>query len=130
MPEFKLVSDFQPTGDQPRAIDLLLEGLEKGYQHQTLLGATGTGKTYTMAKVIEQVQRPTLVMAHNKTLAAQLYSEFREFFPEQRRRVLRLATTTTTSPRPTSPAATPTSKRTQTSTTRSTSCAWQPRRRC
>jgi excinuclease ABC subunit B len=82
MPEFKLVSDFQPTGDQPRAIDLLLEGLEKGYQHQTLLGATGTGKTYSVAKVIERVQRPTLVMAHNKTLAAQLYSEFREFFPE------------------------------------------------
>jgi excinuclease ABC subunit B len=82
MPEFKLVSDFQPTGDQPRAIDLLVEGLEKGYQHQTLLGATGTGKTYSVAKVIERVQRPTLVMAHNKTLAAQLYSEFREFFPE------------------------------------------------
>ncbi|MCL7455023.1 MAG: DEAD/DEAH box helicase family protein, partial [Anaerolineae bacterium] len=82
MPEFKLVSDFQPTGDQPRAIDLLVEGLEKGHQHQTLLGATGTGKTYSVAKVIEHVQRPTLVMAHNKTLAAQLYSEFREFFPE------------------------------------------------
>jgi excinuclease ABC subunit B len=82
MPDFQLVSDFGATGDQPRAIDLLVEGLEKGYQHQTLLGATGTGKTYTVAKVIEQVQRPTLVMAHNKTLAAQLYSEFREFFPE------------------------------------------------
>ena len=82
MPDFKLVSDFQATGDQPRAIELLVEGLEKGYQHQTLLGATGTGKTYTVAKVIEQVQRPTLVMAHNKTLAAQLYSEFREFFPD------------------------------------------------
>jgi excinuclease ABC subunit B len=81
MPEFEIVSDFQPTGDQPEAIDKLMEGLQKGYRHQTLLGATGTGKTYTIAKVVEQVQRPTLVMAHNKTLAAQLYAEFREFFP-------------------------------------------------
>ncbi len=68
-------------GDQPQAIELLVDGLRKGYQHQTLLGATGTGKTYTIAKVVEHVQRPTLVMAHNKTLAAQLYSEFRDFFP-------------------------------------------------
>ena len=81
MPEFKVVSDFLPTGDQPQAIDLLVEGLLAGYEHQTLLGATGTGKTYTIAKVVERVQRPTLVMVHNKTLAAQLYSEFREFFP-------------------------------------------------
>jgi excinuclease ABC subunit B len=81
MPEFELTSDFRPTGDQPQAIDLLVEGLKNGYRHQTLLGATGTGKTYTIAKVVERVQRPTLVMAHNKTLAAQLYSEFREFFP-------------------------------------------------
>lgn len=81
MPEFRVVSDFQPTGDQPQAIEKLVEGLRRGYRHQTLLGATGTGKTYTIAKVIEQVQRPTLVMAHNKTLAAQLYAEFREFFP-------------------------------------------------
>ena len=81
MPEFKLISDFQPTGDQPQAIDKLVEGMEKGYKHQTLLGATGTGKTYVMAQIIERAQRPTLVIAHNKTLAAQLYSEFREFFP-------------------------------------------------
>ena len=81
MAEFKLVSDFQPTGDQPQAIEQLVAGLKKGYKHQTLLGATGTGKTYVMAKVVEAVQRPTLVIAHNKTLAAQLYSEFREFFP-------------------------------------------------
>ena len=81
MPEFQVVSDFQPTGDQPQAIELLVEGLEKGHQHQTLLGATGTGKTYTVAKVVERVQRPTLVLVHNKTLAAQLYSEFRDFFP-------------------------------------------------
>ena len=81
MPDFKVVSDFQPTGDQPDAITQLVEGLNEGAVHQTLLGATGTGKTYTVAKVVEAVQRPTLVMAHNKTLAAQLYSEFKEFFP-------------------------------------------------
>jgi excinuclease ABC subunit B len=82
MPEFKLVSDFRPTGDQPQAIDKLCEGLEQGMRHQTLLGATATGKTFTIAAVIERIQRPTLVLAHNKTLAAQLYSEFKEFFPE------------------------------------------------
>jgi excinuclease ABC subunit B len=81
VPEFKVVSDFQPTGDQPEAIDQLVAGINEGVVHQTLLGATGTGKTYTVAKAVEAVQRPTLVMAHNKTLAAQLYSEFREFFP-------------------------------------------------
>jgi excinuclease ABC subunit B len=81
MPTFQVVSDFQPTGDQPEAIKQLVQGLEEGLIHQTLLGATGTGKTYTIAKVIEAVQKPTLVMAHNKTLAAQLYSEFKEFFP-------------------------------------------------
>nr|HID14213.1 excinuclease ABC subunit B [Anaerolineae bacterium] len=77
MPRFQLVSDFQPTGDQPEAIAALVEGIRKGYQHQTLLGATGTGKTYVVSQVIEQVQRPVLVIAHNKTLAAQLYAEFR-----------------------------------------------------
>ena len=82
MPDFRLVADFQPTGDQPAAIDRLADGLGRGLRHQTLLGATGTGKTYTIAKVIEQHRRPTLVLAHNKTLAAQLYSEFREFFPD------------------------------------------------
>ncbi len=81
MPDFKVVSDFQPTGDQPEAIRKLADGLGKKYKQQTLLGATGTGKTYVMAKVIEAVNRPTLVMAHNKTLAAQLYSEFKEFLP-------------------------------------------------
>jgi excinuclease ABC subunit B len=81
MPEFKLVSDFKPTGDQPEAIRKLVEGLGKEYKHQVLLGATGTGKTYVMAAVVEALQKPTLVMAHNKTLAAQLYSEFKEFFP-------------------------------------------------
>jgi excinuclease ABC subunit B len=81
MPKFQLVSDFQPTGDQPEAIAALVEGLERGHKHQTLLGATGTGKTYVVSQVIERVQKPTLVLAHNKTLAAQLYAEFREFFP-------------------------------------------------
>src|SRR5262245_10926405 len=69
-------------GDQPEAITKLVEGLEAGLRHQTLLGATGTGKTFTIASVVERVQRPTLVLAHNKTLAAQLYSEFKEFFPD------------------------------------------------
>jgi excinuclease ABC subunit B len=78
---FKLVSDFQPTGDQPEAIKQLVEGLNNGVPFQTLLGVTGSGKTFTIANVIEQVQRPVLVLSHNKTLAAQLYGEFREFFP-------------------------------------------------
>jgi len=82
MPPFKIVSDFKMTGDQPQAVDGLVEGLSKGFQHQALLGVTGSGKTFTMANVIERVQRPTLVICHNKTLAAQLASEFREFFPE------------------------------------------------
>lgn len=81
MPEFKLVSPFQPTGDQPTAIAKLVEGIERGDRFQTLLGATGTGKTYVMAEIIARTQKPTLVLAHNKTLAAQLYAEFREFFP-------------------------------------------------
>src|SRR5450631_1238755 len=82
MPDFRLVADFEPTGDQPAAIERLVDGLQAGMKHQTLLGATGTGKTATIAWTIEQHQRPTLVLAHNKTLAAQLYSEFREFFPD------------------------------------------------
>jgi excinuclease ABC subunit B len=82
VPDFRLVADFKPTGDQPEAIDRLSEGLARGLRHQTLLGATGTGKTATIAWTIERHQKPTLVLAHNKTLAAQLYSEFREFFPD------------------------------------------------
>lgn len=81
MPPFKIVSDFGLTGDQPQAVDKLVEGLEQGHGQQTLLGVTGSGKTFTMANVIERVQRPTLVIVHNKTLAAQLCSEFRDFFP-------------------------------------------------
>jgi len=82
MPPFQIVSEFQPTGDQPTAIEGLVEGLDKGLQHQTLLGATGTGKTFSIAQVVQRVQKPTLVLAHNKTLAAQLYAEFKEFFPK------------------------------------------------
>ena len=82
MNEFKLVSNYKPSGDQPQAIEKLVEGLNKGYKNQTLLGVTGSGKTFTMANVIEKVQKPTLVLAHNKTLAAQLCTEFREIFPE------------------------------------------------
>lgn len=81
MPDFQLITDFRPTGDQPKAIDQLVSGLEQGLRDQTLLGVTGSGKTFTMANVIERVQRPTLVLAPNKTLAAQLYAEFKEFFP-------------------------------------------------
>lgn len=81
MRSFELVSDYRPTGDQPQAIVQLVKGIDQGLKFQTLLGATGTGKTYTIANVIAQVQRPTLVLAHNKTLAAQLYAEFKEFFP-------------------------------------------------
>ncbi len=80
--EFKLTSEFQPTGDQPEAIKTLVEGFRSGNQCQTLLGVTGSGKTFTMANVIQQIQKPTLIIAHNKTLAAQLYGEFKEFFPE------------------------------------------------
>lgn len=81
MPDFVLDTEFQPTGDQPQAIAKLIEGLEKGHKHQTLLGATGTGKTFCMANVIQHMQRPTLIITHNKTLAAQLYAEFKDFFP-------------------------------------------------
>ncbi len=82
MNRFKLVSEFKPKGDQPKAIDALTEGVLKGIRHQVLLGVTGSGKTFTMANVIERVQKPTLVISHNKTLAAQLYEEFKELFPE------------------------------------------------
>jgi excinuclease ABC subunit B len=82
MPDFKLVSDFTPTGDQPEAIDALVSGIKKGYKHQVLLGVTGSGKTFTIANAVARLNRPTLVISHNKILAAQLASEFRSFFPE------------------------------------------------
>ncbi len=82
MPEFEVISEYEPCGDQPAAIKRLADGVNNGLEHQVLLGITGSGKTYTVAKVIEQVQKPTLVIAHNKTLAAQLCAEFRDFFPD------------------------------------------------
>ena len=82
MPDFRLVAPFEPTGDQPQAIEKLSEGLARGLKNQTLLGVTGSGKTFSVASVIARHQRPTLVLAHNKTLAAQLYAEFRDFFPD------------------------------------------------
>ena len=82
MERFRLVSDYQPSGDQPQAIQKLVERVEAGARHQVLLGVTGSGKTFTMANVIERVQRPTLIISHNKTLAAQLYAEFKTLFPE------------------------------------------------
>ena len=81
---FKLHSDYAPTGDQPQAIEYLSNGIKNGQKYQTLLGVTGSGKTFTMANIIQNVQKPTIVLAHNKTLAGQLYSEFKEFFPENR----------------------------------------------
>lgn len=82
--EFKLVSPFEPTGDQPQAIKELSKGILDGVPHQTLLGVTGSGKTFTIANVIQQVNKPTLVLSHNKTIAAQLYNEFKQFFPNNR----------------------------------------------
>ena len=82
--KFEIVSNFKPTGDQPQAIAKLVDGIKQGKRLQVLLGATGTGKTFTMANIIEQVQRPALVLVHNKTLAGQLYSEFKELFPHNR----------------------------------------------
>ena len=80
--DFKLVSEYSPTGDQPEAIEQLVSALKSGCRHNTLLGVTGSGKTFTMANVIAALNKPTLVMSHNKTLAAQLYGEFKNFFPE------------------------------------------------
>ena len=82
MGSFKLVSEYKPTGDQPEAIDKLSAGIDAGERFQTLMGVTGSGKTFTMANIIANANRPTLVLAHNKTLAAQLCTEFRNFFPE------------------------------------------------
>ena len=106
MSKFQVVSEYQPAGDQPEAIAALAAGIENGLDEQTLLGVTGSGKTFTLAKVIEAVQRPTLVLAPNQTLAAPLCAEFQEFFPNN-------ATTTTTSPRPIFPTPTPSLRRTR-----------------
>ena len=89
MPDFKIVSAFEPKGDQPRAIQQLIDGTREGLRHQVLLGVTGSGKTFTMANVIAELQRPALVIAPNKTLAAQLFQEFRALFPENAVRIFR-----------------------------------------
>ena len=82
MDHFELVSEYKPTGDQPQAVEALANGIMQGKRAQTLMGVTGSGKTFTMANIIQRVQKPTLVISHNKTLAAQLHGEFKEFFPE------------------------------------------------
>ncbi len=117
MPDFKIVSDYVPSGDQPQAIDALVEGLNKGAKHQVLLEVTGSGKTFTIANVIQKLNRPALVVSHNKTLAAQLASEFKTFFRTTRSSTS-LVTTTTSSLRPTCPRPIPTLKKTPLSTTR------------
>ena len=109
--EFRLHSEYKPTGDQPKAIDSICRSIESGNKNQTLLGVTGSGKTFTMANIIAREKRPTLVLAHNKTLAAQLCSEFKEFFPKMRLNILS-AITTTTSPKHTSHRPIPILKRT------------------
>ena len=126
----KVVSEYQPTGDQPTAIAELVRGVEASERDQVLLGVTGSGKTFTMAKVIEAVQKPTLILAPNKTLAAQLYGEMKGFFPDNAVEYFVSATTTTTSRKPMSRAPTPTSRKTRRSTSRSTACATPPRSRC
>ena len=100
--KFEVVADYEPAGDQGEAIELLAAGIESGFERQTLKGVTGSGKTFTMAKIIEKVQRPTLVLSHNKTLAAQLFREFKSFFPTMRW-VTSSPLTTTTNPKPMSP---------------------------
>ena len=120
--QFRLVSEFEPQGDQPKAIEKLVSGLEQKRRNQVLLGVTGSGKTFTMANVIARVNKPTLVIAHNKTLAAQLYNEFRELFPENAV-AISSATTITISRKLMFRRPTPISRKTRRSTTRSTSCA-------
>ena len=120
--DFKLASDYEPCGDQPAAISQLVSGVEGGDKHQVLLGVTGSGKTFTMAKIVAAVNRPALVLAHNKTLAAQLFNEFRNFFPKTPSNISS-ATTTTTSPKRICRPPTPTSKKNPRSTTSSTACA-------
>ncbi len=125
--EFKLHSEYQPTGDQPQAIEQLVAGFKEGNQFETLLGVTGSGKTFTMANVIQQLQKPTLIIAHNKTLAAQLYGEFKEFFPENAVEYF-VSYYDYYQPEATFLPPTPTLRRTPPSTTRSTSSATPPLR--
>jgi len=126
---FTIKSDYEPKGDQPQAIAELVEGIARSDRTQVLLGVTGSGKTYTMAKVIEATQRPALILAPNKTLAAQLYGEFKGFFPDNAWSISSLITTTT-SRKPMCRAPTPISRRIPRSTSRSTACGTPRRARC
>ena len=128
MDHFELVSEYSPTGDQPQAIEKLVEGFKEGNQFQTLLGVTGSGKTFTMANVIQKLNKPTLIIAHNKTLAAQLYSEMKEFFPNNAVEYF-VSYYDYYQPEAYVPS-TDTSRRIPLSTTRSISCGIQRRRRC
>ena len=123
MNKFQLTSDYQPTGDQPEAIRQLTDGILQGLPAQTLLGVTGSGKTFTIANVIANINKPTLILSHNKTLAAQLYSEFKGFFPHN---AVEYYVTITTSPKPIFPLRIPISRKTWPSTTKSTSSVWPP----
>jgi len=125
MPDFKATSPYQPSGDQPEAIASLSQSIQNGNRYQTLLGVTGSGKTYTMAKVIEATRKPTLIMTHNKTLAAQLYSEFRSFFPNNHVEYF-ISYYATISPKPISHAKTCSSKKTAPST-KSSNASGSPR---
>ena len=125
---FKLASDYDPRGDQPQAIAQLLQGIKGGDRDQVLLGVTGSGKTFTMAKVIEEMNRPTIVLAHNKTLAAQLFHEFKSFFPDNAVEYF-VSYYDYYQPEAYIPPATPTSKRNPPSTTNSTSCVCPQRGR-
>ena len=127
--QFELISELTPKGDQPGAIEQVAEGVLSGLGRQTLLGVTGSGKTFTMAHVIARAQRPTLVIVHNKTLAAQLCGEFREFFPNNAVAYF-VSYYDYYQPEAYLPRPTPTSRRTLPSTRRSTGCDTSPRRRC
>ena len=124
--DFELVTPYKPKGDQPRAIEELVAGVDAGEKHQVLLGVTGSGKTFTMAKVIEQLNRPALILAHNKTLAAQLYHEFKQFFPRNAVEYF-VSYYDYYQPEATFRPATFTSKRKPPSTKSWTSCVWRPR---
>jgi excinuclease ABC subunit B len=126
MPDFEVVSEHQPAGDQPTAITKLVAGLDSGQKYQTLLGATGTGKTFTMAHTIMRAKRPTLIISHNKTLAAQLYEEFKELFPHNAVGYF-VSYYDYYQPEAYIPSGTSTSRRTPAGTTTSTACASPPR---
>jgi superfamily II DNA or RNA helicase len=126
---FQLASNYQPKGDQAQAIAKLTKSILAGNRHQTLLGVTGSGKTFTAANVIREVDKPTLVISHNKTLAAQLYSEFKQFFPRARSNTSS-ATSITINPKPTFLGRIPTLKRIRRLTRRSNGCGSRQPRRC